>query len=153
MMTKYVFTKETGFTLVELVVVIAILGILSAFAIPRFVNLQTNAKIAVLNSIKGAVLSASHQVNLKAHLEGVASRRNATISFNGQTIRTRWGYPRTNQMFSTPGSTRLVDVTSDGARITRNIVRLDNNNNCRIRYRHPTALGQPPRIDMRTSGC
>lgn len=146
-------SANSGFTMVEIIVVIAILGLLGAFAIPRLINLQANSKIAVLEALRGQVLSVSKQVNLQAHLEGLASRRNAIITFNGQQIRTRWGYPRTNQMFSTAGNSRLIDVDASGARITNSIVRLENNNNCRIRYLHPTAYGQEPRIQLRTSGC
>ena len=139
--------------MVEIITVIAILGVLSAFAIPRLINLQANSKIAVLEALRGQVLSVSHQVNMQAHLDGLASKRNAIITFNGQQIRTRWGYPRTNQMFSTVGNSRLIDVDASGARITNSIVRLENNNNCRIRYLHPTGYGQEPRIQLRTSGC
>ncbi|PHZ59391.1 MSHA biogenesis protein MshA [Photobacterium leiognathi] len=82
--------RQGGFTLIELVVVIVILGILAVTAAPKFMNLQNDARKASLEGLKGSIQGAAGIVYGKAAIEGVESVSSGK-SVNG--IPLAFGYP------------------------------------------------------------
>ena len=90
--------KQAGFTLIELVIVIIILGILAVTAAPKFLNLQDDAKKAAADGVFSGVSSAMQLVYSKSALEGeekAAKTNNPTPSVGsaGGVVATHFGYP------------------------------------------------------------
>ncbi|WIH19703.1 type II secretion system protein [Photobacterium damselae] len=82
--------RQGGFTLIELVVVIVILGILAVTAAPKFMNLQNDARNASLQGLKGSIEGAAGIVYGKAAVQGVESNSDVTLVSGVNTV---FGYP------------------------------------------------------------
>lgn len=85
--------KQSGFTLIELVMVIVILGILSAFAIPRFADLSGQAETAAVEGARASVKSTSAIVHALALANSTATTATGTVTMEGDAITMVFGYP------------------------------------------------------------
>lgn len=77
------FAKNKGFTLIELVVVIVILGIIAVLAAPKFVGLSRDAKIAQLQSLAGEISSQNQLVYSKSALDNIEQLEGCSYQCGG----------------------------------------------------------------------
>lgn len=148
-----------GFTLIELVVVITILGILAAFAVPRFISLETQARAATINSLAGSVKSAASLARGMAMATATAA--SGTVQMEGNPVTLSNSYPdsgATGIAFAlspiastdftfTPGS----PVTSAAAKWTK--VGAATPANCSVTYTPAASAGAAPIVVVDTSAC
>ncbi|AYV21856.1 MULTISPECIES: type II secretion system protein [Vibrio] len=156
--------RQSGFTLIEMVVVIVILGILAVTAAPRFLNLQGDARESSLNGLKGAISGANGIVYGKAAVEGVEQQATATINAGtNEAVTVAFGYPTADAaglvsavdglqqdwMFATRRDA-LIATFDDGSNANFRTIR---QSNCFVRYDESTQAGTAPRVTVEASGC
>ncbi|MBB5322260.1 type II secretion system protein [Marinobacter oulmenensis] len=151
--------KEKGFTLIELVMVIVILGILAAFALPRFADLGGDAEEAALRGAQGAVKSASGI----AHSAWLANGQGGTVTLEGANITMVNGYPAADSGDATGGTDGAVGIV-EAAQLSADDFTLDytaddnelevSSDNCSFTYTQATQDGNgnnvPPVISAVT---
>jgi MSHA pilin protein MshA len=160
--------QQSGFTLIELVAVIVLLGILAVTALPRFIDLQGDARASVVSALGAAMQGAATQIYAKSLLagnEGIITNAGATVTANNATVEVRGGYPKA--VADNGGETILDLIQYDTAVFTFQIqggqtVNLgydqdsDGNvtdDNCHITYREATAADPQPLITVVDDGC
>lgn len=103
---------QRGFTLIELVMVIVILGVLAAVAVPKFVDLKTEAQVAALKGVVGGINSAS-AVNYAARSAN-ATKGSTTVGLSCTAAATaimQGGIPAGYTLGTSPATLAVGDNT------------------------------------------
>jgi MSHA pilin protein MshA len=166
--------QQRGFTLIELIIVIVILGILAVTAAPRFIDVQSDARISVMQSIKGSWESAVKLIYAKAVIEGVDKKSPHTYNLNGYPLILNYGYPdaynlNVNHIMSyldielgsdkefyvsrptvADGDPHKVRIKYTDVPIT---VVLGVDRGCYVEYTEPAGPSLPPSFSIETTNC
>lgn len=170
--------KQKGFTLIELVVVIIILGILAVTAAPKFINLQSDARASTLDGLKASLQGANSLVYSKAAIQGLDSKATATVIIddkgdtdesNDVTVDAVYGYLNNASAdlvkvldidtTSTSPEWTIVDTPTVTTSIPDAIIihpgdkAPSDTAKCWVEYKHPAAKGAAPTYKVEDSGC
>jgi MSHA pilin protein MshA len=142
-----------GFTLIELVVVITILGILAAFAVPRFASLEGQERLASTQALAGSVRSGAALAHAVWLAQGDPA--SSSVTMEGQPITMAFGYPDAGTIEET-----LIEhagfalATQAGTAVfTRESPSGKPIANCFVTYTPPAAANEAPQVVATTGGC
>ena len=143
--------RQAGFTLIELVIVIVILGILAAAALPRFSDLSTDARVAAINGLAGSIRAAAGIAKSTQLAKGYTSAQDVTL--DGTLVQMQAGYPMAETISAaltdTAGFTVALVALNNSVTFT-----LGGRANCYVNYvEGVVATGAVYTVTVTSSGC
>ncbi len=157
--------NRKGFTLIELVIVIVILGILAAVAVPKFVGLTKDAKISAVKGFAGSLRAAANIVHAKWLIKGEnpVNVEGKDVYVDNLTGAVAPGYPLANSGSTTPGIVNAINYDNDTFTVdttntdNKTVFTYKNETNCSVTYTYvpndTDNATSAPVVTIDTTGC
>ena len=172
--------KQNGFTLIELIIVIVILGILAVTAAPKFIDIQGDAKASTLQGVKAALQGGAQLVYAKSAIAGYQGNSNDDdtnttidqVTIGSTDVQTEFGYPDADSMnanmlngwvdidvindfdLAEADSDALVASGSFGISLKGDTITSSGaGEDCHVLYTTPIIEGDSPIITVNDTGC
>lgn len=165
---------QRGFTLIELIIVIVILGILSVTAAPQFFNFGGDARESTLRGLQGSINAGADLVYARAAIAGIEREPEEALTLNNTTVPLAYGYPHFtaagneadgiaallavlniapsdwDYSYAAQGELRIAPPGRNGTVTAANLGSIDS---CFVSYSPATTASQRPVTSVNTAGC
>lgn len=149
-----------GFTLVELVLVLVILGALAALLLPRFIDLKRDSVSAATQTLGGAVKQASMNLRLKCATSSNCNLNSGTyqINVNGRNFQIWNGWVDAGDNLGNNEVDQAVVANGFNVSIANPNTRWVHKSaatpaTCYVEYREAVSAGSTPVVTVATTGC
>lgn len=152
--------QQKGFTLIELIIVIVVLGILAVTAAPQFINFQSDARESTVKGAQASIQGAMQLVYAKSLIDGSDDGATGTVTTEDGIIDIIYGYPAA-EGDSNGGIAEAAGLgsewTSSATGATPNVITFSQgdtvNTSCAVIYTEAADASTPASVTSNTTAC